>query len=370
MIYLFVFIVLAIIGGIDLIKLSKEQVYLKTFLLFFAFAILVFFAGLRYNTGPDWRDYNNFFNEIFPLYDFGRTSPAVREILEPGFIALVSFFKTIVNHNQFVFLGLAFTSLTLVFLRIKEYSLFPLATVFCYYMYGYPDNFSILRQVLSISIFFWSVKYIVNKNYIKYYVCVILACCFHNSALILFPLYFILNKRWKSKYILLAFLIAILCYQFNVVSQLFTYALSSMGGMLARYSDYLTNESLSKPKLLGTLFIERTLILGLLLYKREEFERRQKYFNVFLNIFILYNVSYLVLSQVFVLLRFIQYFAFASCILYPFLLIYFKEAYGKYIVYAGIIFILFFRGYTALILDGKDGDNPNRYLPYRSVIES
>lgn len=367
MIYFFVFIVLALIGILNLVKFPKNQLYVKSFGLAAAFIILVLFAGLRYNTGPDYRDYDIFFRDIYPLYDYDRIPFYIWEVLEPGFIILCSFFKTIVHNNQFVFLGLALTSLSLFFYRLKEYSVLPLVTLFCYYVYGYPDNFSILRQVIAINLFFWSIKYIINRNWALYFSTIVLACFFHQSAVILFPLYFVINRHIQVKYIVIAFILAICLFYLGFVPWLFNTLLDSLGG---KYANYLSNQMLSQPKLLGTLFIERILILCLLLYKRKIFEAQNKYFNVFLNIYILYIIGYLLLSQVFVLLRFIQYFAFASCILYPLLLFYFKEVYGKYIVYLLLVLILFFRGYTTLILDGKDGGNPNRYLPYKSVIES
>ncbi|CAL1520765.1 EpsG family protein [Chitinophaga sp. MM2321] len=369
MMYLLIFIVLGIFGILNLVWLPKEQAYLKDIGLISSFFILVLFAGLRYQTGPDWKDYNDFFSGIAPLYDYGQTSIAIRDVLEPGFVFLCSLFKAVINNNQFVFLGLAAVSLSFFFSRIKEYSAFPLISILCFYIYGYSGNFSILRQVMAISIFFWAVKYIVNRNPFAYYGAVILAFLFHTSAIILLPLYFVINIRWSGKLIMFFFLIAIILYQFDIVSQLFSYLLSSVGG-LARYSDYLTNQLLSKPKLLGTLFLERMLIFVLLFYKRNGFEKQYKYFNVFFNIYIIYILCYLVFSQVLVLLRFIEYFTYASCILYPLLLLYFKESYGRYIVYMFLFIILFFRGYTSLVLDGKEANVHSRYLPYRSIIEN
>jgi hypothetical protein len=66
-----------------------------------------------------------------------------------------------------------------------------------------------MRQSIAIAIFFVAIKYIIEKNIKKYFICCLLALFFHNSALILFPLYFInrINLTKKKLIILNAIFI-------------------------------------------------------------------------------------------------------------------------------------------------------------------
>ncbi|MEG1149620.1 MAG: EpsG family protein [Cellulosilyticaceae bacterium] len=54
-----------------------------------------------------------------------------------------------------------------------------------------------MRQALVASIFFWGVRFIIKGNPIKYCLLIALLTLFHTSAIILFPIYFIVRyKAW------------------------------------------------------------------------------------------------------------------------------------------------------------------------------
>jgi len=50
---------------------------------------------------------------------------------------------------------------------------------------------NVIRQSIAFSIFFWSIQYISNRKLMKYIAAITLAVCFHKSAIILYPVYFI-----------------------------------------------------------------------------------------------------------------------------------------------------------------------------------
>lgn len=64
-------------------------------------------------------------------------------------------------------------------------------------------SFTYLRQVLGASIAWLSIKYIIEHNLKKFLLVIFIAASFHNSAIMLLPLYFIPQKAFEKKKILI-----------------------------------------------------------------------------------------------------------------------------------------------------------------------
>lgn len=94
----------------------------------------------------------------------------------------------------------------------KTYSVSPLLSLFLFVSLGFWGNtFNAVRQYLALSVFLFSIKYIINGNIFKYFICFIIAFNFHYSAIIMIPLYFIrlFKLSWKS--ILVCTILSFLC---------------------------------------------------------------------------------------------------------------------------------------------------------------
>ena len=68
-----------------------------------------------------------------------------------------------------------------------------------------------LGKCLAAAIIFTATKYLINGNWIKYFLIVLFASTFHQSALILIPIYFFVRyKAWsKATLLLLVFSVVI-----------------------------------------------------------------------------------------------------------------------------------------------------------------
>lgn len=64
-------------------------------------------------------------------------------------------------------------------------------------------SFTYLRQVLGASIVWLSIRYVSERNLIRFLIVVFIAASFHNSAIMLLPLYFIPTRTFKKKNILI-----------------------------------------------------------------------------------------------------------------------------------------------------------------------
>ena len=77
------------------------------------------------------------------------------------------------------------------------------------------------RQQLAIMIIFYAYKYIKNRDFFKYLLFVLIAFCFHKSAIIMLPFYFLTNNEINKKNLLIYGIIGIFIIVFgNYVEQI------------------------------------------------------------------------------------------------------------------------------------------------------
>lgn len=66
----------------------------------------------------------------------------------------------------------------------------------CFIAFGILSfDFTILRQALAVSITAWSFDFLINRKPIKFFLIVLLAACFHKTALIMLLIYPLLDKK-------------------------------------------------------------------------------------------------------------------------------------------------------------------------------
>lgn len=175
----------------------------KWFGLLFAFLVIWLFLSIRYDFGNDYMAYLEMHQEIEKgsigdfNYELGWVF--INKIIPNFFllIVLLSSFNCLVYYNY-----------------IKSYVIHDYWWL-AVFMYCFNTNFmliqsSAMRQTVAILIFIISFKYIINRNCIAYMFCCVLAVFFHESALILFPIYWIVlipyDKRWYRLLIIVFFL--------------------------------------------------------------------------------------------------------------------------------------------------------------------
>lgn len=98
----------------------------------------------------------------------------------------------------------------LILSSVKKYSDNILFSLFLYVAStSYTTSMNISRQYIAIGIIFFAYRFILEEKFVKYALMVVLAYWFHNSALIMLPMYFILRQKELSKWSILWFGIAL-----------------------------------------------------------------------------------------------------------------------------------------------------------------
>ena len=169
-------------------KFNKKQ---EECCFLFSFLMLLLFSGLRYDVGMDYSAYEELYHE-----SLNKLNPEIKEF---GWGYFFYWFRNMgVPFSVVIFLISLFT-LSTAFVFIKRYSPYPFLSIlifFCFSQY-YTYTFNVMRQCLSGYIFLVSLGYIQRRCLAKYMILIGFTTFFvHTSAIILFPLYFLLYRSY------------------------------------------------------------------------------------------------------------------------------------------------------------------------------
>jgi hypothetical protein len=164
----------------------------------FSFGILFLFLALRYGYGNDYMSYYNIhtaLNEGQAAWGEGDFLFKHLNLLIPNYFLLVAIQSLfylfsvhfLIKKNLFV----KYYWLAILLLLVNP-SLFLL-------------HLSAIRQTFAICFFIFAVHYATKKKLSMYLIFILIASGFHNSAVMLFPLYFFLNDKKLNKVWLMVF---------------------------------------------------------------------------------------------------------------------------------------------------------------------
>lgn len=144
-------------------------------------------ASFRYVTGFDYRFYESAFQSVAASGLDGASWS------EPGYL-LLNLAVSLLGGNYRVFLLVLHFLLTLlIFVWIGRYSRSPWLSVFLFLSLQYfALSMNFLRQALAAAILLWAYPFLKSRRFLPACGIVLLAACFHRTALIMLPLCFLL----------------------------------------------------------------------------------------------------------------------------------------------------------------------------------
>lgn len=291
--YLFIFLAFVLLLG-SLIHPRNQSLYLLC-----SYLTLLFLSAFRdINVGTDTEAYEAIFYQIVNYNN---------ELLrvEYGWI----FLNEIILFLGFDFRGVivlsSFLTLTLIFLVVKKYSYNPMLSISLFYLlYFYFFSLNITRQLIAVSIVLFGIVLILRGKKNLFFLSVILASFFHQSAFIALIILFFNKIPNKKSFLILYIVISMVLGLFGV--NLITKIIDYTG-----YSYYI--ENYSNNSLLGNSFL---LILFnsfflFLIFCIKEISREFKIFYFFI---IMLNLTILIPFGG----RFILYFSIYQILFYPY----------------------------------------------------
>ena len=198
----------------------------KSFLLFFI--VLALFVGLGDMLGGyDRYIYGELFDNLADQLRIGIPTTSSRLFLayhsEFGYVGLNWLIAHITN-NRYIFIFCYTICMYAIIIEcFKKYaknyylaSILFMALVFFF-------SFTYLRQMFAAAIIGLSIKYIIERKFLRFCVILLVAFSFHNSAIIFFPMYFIANKKYSKSRILLIMFICFIIGITGITSSLYNF---------------------------------------------------------------------------------------------------------------------------------------------------
>lgn len=215
------------------------------------------------------------FSSVFILYstEWGYT----------GFNLLMSHF----THNRYIFIcALTILIYILLFISIKKYTNnYPFAVLLFLGLWFF-FSFTYLRQVLAASIAWLAIEYAIDRKPLKFFGILLLAYGFHNSAIILAPLYLIPFRKYSQTTVISVMAVCLILGVTGLPDILFS-GFGSLSGNEERVAEFAEQDAKGagfRPEYL----LEAIVFLWYILSNYSVFDEKNKTQIVLLNMAIIF----------------------------------------------------------------------------------
>lgn len=180
--------------------LRKRSTLLIVKLIFLSAVFLpVLISSLRYGIGTDYYSYTDIYFNLFNQYT-GVIDAYLNSRYEIGWITLNFLVNILFDNSQFVFVVSSSLIWIFSFKAIydnKDKLSMGIAVLVLLCIF-YNMSFNIVRQALAASVIMLSIKPLIDQKLVKYSLIIIIASTFHFTAIIMLPLYFVVNGKVKG----------------------------------------------------------------------------------------------------------------------------------------------------------------------------
>lgn len=288
-------------------KSSKKT---NVILISFSFGILWIVSSLRYDVGADYFSYIRMYNEISQL---GLVDSILSLRSEPGFVLLNWLIAATFNNSQFIFVISSFLTIFLFYFSIlenKDYINVGLA-IFVFSVLFYFSSFTAIRLYIAVAIVFYSYKFLIDGKIKKYILAVLIAACFHYTAIGILPISFLAKKNFKRKnsyYYIVVLVTFVILSNFNSIMAFMFYD--------TKFSVYYTYYEHPQVNMIK-VYLAVLPIIVLLSYYKKRLLKSSSHFDIYLKLFFTYIILMVVISEIPILDRFLTYLSVSQIILIP-----------------------------------------------------
>jgi transmembrane protein EpsG len=288
---------------------------------------LVAVAGLQKNIGDTY-----FYMHSFKITEF--TWQDIDFSGDFGFNIYQLLLQQLSSDPQILIFTTALITNLLIIIVLYKYSRMFEIAVYVYIAAGmFTTSMNGIRQYLAAAIVFLSTKYLLNGDFKKYAMIILLASTVHKSALVLLPIYFVVRREaWTKVTLILLTLSIFIVLGFNSFSDMLFSALDNT--QYGQYSDFAEGGA----NKLRVVVIAIPVLIAFL--GREKFKKLWPESDYIVNMSIISVFFIIIASQNWIFARFNIYFGLYSLILISWIVKLFREN-NQRLIYFGIIVFYF-----------------------------
>lgn len=313
-------------------------------------APLVLVSGLRYNVGTDY--FNTYYTGFYRVLNGVNF-----DHFEIGYWILTKIVQ-VFSDNAFVMLFLAsLITIGFIFAAFRSLSNNVAFSIFLLFISRYYFiSMNGVRQMMACAVLLFALKYAITRSFKKYFALCLLATSFHYSAIIVFPVYWLMNIEWNRTRLAIVFSASAVLglFAFPVLVHIVP-AGSKMGVILQSYG------------LAGPLFTIGTILLNLFIltvyYLARSEGNESPWFRCFFTLQVFACASTLFLPSIPVIERIYWSFSLPSVVAIPGILKTISVQWVRIIGTVSLVAVLFV--YTVFDIGYlKD----HQVVPYSSII--
>lgn len=241
------------------------------FLFILATGILILVAGLRYRVGTDYWQYTSLYYKYVQ-----NIRESIKSVDEPG-INIISWISSkIYNDYATMFFLSSLITIALMMRTIYKNTQHLLFATFIFIFMGvWHGSFNGVRQYLACAVLFCGIKYLEEKKLWKYLIIVLIAFCFHVSAIVMIIPFFFVHRDAKIKNLMLLLI--------GTVVVLFSYeTVFEMVGLLKDDGSTFTSDYATRSVNIFRILVHcAPAVLALILYyNKERTDKENFYINL------------------------------------------------------------------------------------------
>lgn len=196
----FPFYILITLVCLLLVLYKKEKLYI-----YIAFSILFLFHIFKDPfLLPDGDVYCDVFNIIKNTDINNVLNWNLGYKIEIGYRLYNKLLALVCSHPFFFYLCNALIILAGPFVIINRYSNWKSISVLLFFLFGYLSGLGLIRQYMAYSIIYFSLPYIINRDWKKFFLVLFVAFSIHNSSVVFLVIYLLYGLSGKKFWILLS----------------------------------------------------------------------------------------------------------------------------------------------------------------------
>lgn len=287
-------------------------------------AQLLLFSVLRHETvGSDTIQYINMFEHIansnINLWEltFGD--------IEPGYVLLNYLIGLIDLDSRFFIIVMGVLILFPFVLLIERYSTKPWLSYYLFICLGFYNNsMFIYRQFMAIAVLVLALDFILRRKMVCFVLSVLLAVCFHRTAIIFLPLYWIYSLKINRGYLFKALLVGGLIFV--------------LGPELIRIANNYARIQYEIGYSGGRTYLFMLLFLVWVLFMRLKEYLSDSRLKLFFHMLVLATLFQVLSLQMELFIRVVYYFVYSLIVLVPYAISACKSEFRPPVVVAACLF--------------------------------